>query len=84
MTMSENLYRLCVGYSPDGAFVHDYDRVGDYPSLEAAQEAVGPGLYWYWLEERKVWRADIGYEEAAEIEKMLGVVRSIAVTVTPM
>ncbi|GAB3555542.1 hypothetical protein GCM10027404_32650 [Arthrobacter tumbae] len=82
--MKRNLYRLRVGYSPNGAFVHDYDRVGDYPKLEAAQEAVGPGLHWYWLEERNVWRTDLGYEEAAEIEKLLGVVRSMAVTVTSM
>lgn len=82
--MGEHLYRLCVGYSPGGAFVHDHERVGDYPSLEAAQEIVGTGLRWYWLEERKVWRTDLGYEQAAEIEKLLGVVQSITVAVKPL
>lgn len=84
------LHTLLIGSSPDGAFVHsaDTDFDGVFPrSLEdaqaAAEEYVGHPLRWRWMEERKVWRAEIGYGKAAEISSGPQLER-IGVAVAPM
>lgn len=65
------VYTLNLGYSPGGMPVHPVDEVGTYGSPDAAKGAAeadaGRGLPWLWIEERKVWPAEVGYERAAEI-----------------
>lgn len=70
--MKKKPYRLCQGYSPNGEAVHPYYRIDEYWTLADAQISAGRNLRWEWIEERNVWRAETGYEEAAEIELLLG------------
>ena len=70
--MKKKPYRLCQGYSPNGEAVHPYYRIDEYWTLEDAQASAGSNLPGEWVEERNVWRAGIGSEEAAEIELLLG------------
>lgn len=78
------VYTLNLGGSPDGAFVHPVDEVGSCASLEAAkdlaEEQTGKPLQWYWMEERHVWRAEVGHEYAAEIHESQ-VLESVGVSV---
>lgn len=71
--MTTFVYALNLGFSPDGGFVHGHDQVGEYGSLDdakvaAEQEARKP-LQWRWMEVRQVWRAEVGYQRAAEISE---------------
>ncbi|MDO5863486.1 MULTISPECIES: hypothetical protein [Paenarthrobacter] len=67
------VYDLDLGFSPDGDAVHPVDRVGTLPSLDAAKAAAeqeaGKPLQWRWMEARRVWRAEVGYQRAAEISE---------------
>lgn len=67
------VYTLDLGFSPEGGSVHPVDRVGTLQSLDAAKAAAeqeaGKPLQWRWMEDRQVWRAEIGYQQAAEISK---------------
>lgn len=67
------VYTLDLGFSPDGGSVHPVDRVGALNSLDAAKAAAeqeaGKPLLWLWMEARQVWRAEVGYQRAAEISK---------------
>lgn len=88
--MATILHTLLIGSSPNGSFVHsahtDFDGV--FPnSLEdaqaAAEEFVGRPLRWRRMEERQVWRAEVGYGKAAEIHSAPRLER-IGATVVPM
>ncbi|QOT19439.1 hypothetical protein [Paenarthrobacter sp. YJN-5] len=65
------MYFLDLGFSPDGDAVHPVDRLGTLPSLDAAKAAAeqeaGKPLQWRWMEGRQVWRAELSYQQAAEI-----------------
>lgn len=67
------VYTLDLGFSPDGCSIHPVDRVGTLQSLDAAKTAAekeaGKTLQWRWMEDRQVWRAEVGYQRAAEISK---------------
>lgn len=71
--MEKNMkaYQLYSGFSPAGGFVAE--EAGIFDSLDAAQAAAeqeaGRPLQWRRLEERtaRPWRAETGYELAAEI-----------------
>ena len=67
------VYLLNLGFSPDGGFVHPVDQVGTFQRLDGAKVAAeleaGKPLQWRWMEERQVWRAEVGYERAAEISR---------------
>jgi hypothetical protein len=67
------VYMLDLGFSPDGGPVHPVDRLGTLASLDeataAAEHEAGKPLQWRWMEDRQVWRAEVGYQQAAEISK---------------
>ncbi|MFP3581226.1 hypothetical protein SB659_16770 [Arthrobacter sp. SIMBA_036] len=67
------MYFLDLGFSPDGDAVHPVDRLCTMQSLDAAKAAAeqeaGKPLQWRWLEARRVWRAEVSYQHAAEISK---------------
>ncbi|ACL42083.1 hypothetical protein Achl_4132 (plasmid) [Pseudarthrobacter chlorophenolicus A6] len=67
------VYTLDLGYSPEGGSVHPVDRVRTLQSLDAAKVAAeqeaGKQLRWRWMEDRRVWRAEVGYQRAAEISE---------------
>lgn len=81
------VYNLNLGCSPDGGFVHDIDWVGTFDSRAAAQSAAeqeaGIPLTWRWMDERQVWRVELGYERAAEISRCV-IVEHIGLSVRLM
>lgn len=71
--MTTFVYTLYLGCSPDGGAVHPVDEPGTLQSLDAAKAAAeqdsGKPLQWRWMDDRQVWRAEVGYQRAAEISK---------------
>lgn len=86
--MNEDYCKLYVGWSPNGDAVGPSDQVEGVYTLEEAQTIVevekGRKLDWFWMEERKVYRAVLGYERAAEIEPTFGPLISIGLNVGTM
>lgn len=67
------VYTLNLGFSPDGGAVHPVDELGILKSLDAAkdpaEQEAGKPLSWQWMEDRQVWRAEVGYQRVAEISR---------------